>query len=62
MGASIFKKTKSSSFLLKAFQLREMGIVIAIVLVFGLALIKNSSYASTASIQQHLSGPTVVIL
>ena len=62
MGASIFKKTKSSSFLLKAFQLREMGIVIAIVLVFGLALIKNSSFASTASIQQLLSGPSVVIL
>ena len=62
MGASIYKKSRSSSFLLKAFQLREMGILIAIVLVFGLALIKNSSFASTASIQQLLSGPSVVIL
>ena len=62
MGASTSKKSNSSGFFLKAFQLREIGIVIAIVLVFGLALIKNSSFASTASIQQLLSGPSVVIL
>ena len=61
-GASIARKTKKSDFLLKALQLREMGIIVAIVLVFALALIKNSSFASTASIQQLLSGPSVVIL
>ncbi len=62
MGASKSKKSNTNSYLLKALQLREMAIVIAIVIVFVLAFIKNSSFASTASIQQLLSGPSVVIL
>jgi rhamnose transport system permease protein len=41
---------------------RELAIVVAIALVFVLTYFKNPSFASTASVQQMLSGPSIIIM
>lgn len=51
-----------ASLVTKILRFRELAIVVAIVLVFVLTYFKNSSFASTASIQQMLSGPSIIIM
>jgi rhamnose transport system permease protein len=41
---------------------RELGIAIAVILVFGLTTLKNSGFASELSIQQLLTGPSLIVL
>jgi rhamnose transport system permease protein len=52
----------SSSFVTRLLGFRELAIVVAIGLVFGATFLKNSSFASAASVQQLLSGPSIIIL
>ena len=52
----------TTSLFIKILKFRELAIVVAILLVFALTYFKNSSFASTASIQQMLSGPAIIIL
>jgi len=51
-----------ASFVTKILRFRELAIVVAILLVFVVTYFKNSSFASTASIQQMLSGPSIIML
>jgi rhamnose transport system permease protein len=51
-----------SSLVTKILRFRELAIVVAILLVFVLTYFKNSSFASGASVQQMLSGPSIIIL
>ncbi len=51
-----------TSFITKILRFRELAIVVAILLVFAATYFKNTSFASTASLQQLLSGPSIVIL
>jgi rhamnose transport system permease protein len=46
----------------KILRFRELAIVVAILLVFAVTYFKNSSFASVASVQQMLSGPSIVIM
>ncbi len=51
-----------ASLVTKILRFRELAIVVAILLVFVVTYFKNSSFASTASIQQMLSGPSIIML
>ncbi len=51
-----------TSFVTKILRFRELAIVVAIALVFVLTYFKNPSFASTASVQQMLSGPSIIIM
>jgi rhamnose transport system permease protein len=51
-----------TSLVTKILRFRELAIVVAILLVFVLTFFKNSSFASVASIQQMLSGPSIIIM
>jgi len=52
----------TTSLFMKILKFRELAIVVAILLVFALTYFKNSSFASAASIQQMLSGPSIIIM
>jgi rhamnose transport system permease protein len=41
---------------------RELAIVVAIVVVFGITTLKNTSFADAASVQQLLAGPSIIAL
>jgi rhamnose transport system permease protein len=51
-----------TSFVAKILRFRELAIVVAIALVFVLTYFKNPSFASTASVQQMLSGPSIIVM
>jgi rhamnose transport system permease protein len=51
-----------TSLITKILRFRELAIVVAILLVFAVTYFKNSSFASVASVQQMLSGPSIVIM
>ena len=56
------KAPEGTSFVTKILRFRELAIVVAIVLVFAVTYFKNSSFASVASVQQMLSGPSIIIM
>ena len=51
-----------ASLVTKILRFRELAILVAIALVFGATYLKNPSFASAASVQQMLSGPSIIIL
>ncbi len=53
---------EGTSLITKILRFRELAILVAIVLVFVLTYLKSSSFASTAAIQQLLSGPALIML
>lgn len=59
---SVATPVADTSLFTKILRFRELAIVVAILLVFVLTYFKNPSFASTASIQQMLSGPSIIIM
>ncbi len=51
-----------TSLITKILRFRELAILVAIALVFGLTYLKNPSFASGASVQQMLAGPSIIIM
>ncbi len=53
---------EGSTLVSRVLRFRELAILIAIVVVFGLTYLKNPSFGSVASVQQMLAGPSIIIM
>jgi rhamnose transport system permease protein len=62
LGVVVRQESWRDRFVTRVLQFRELAIAVATVLVFTLTWLNNSSFGSSASIQQLLSGPSVVII
>jgi rhamnose transport system permease protein len=62
LGVVVRQESWRDRFVTRVLQFRELAIAVATVLVFTLTWLNNSSFGGSASIQQLLSGPSVVII
>ena len=53
-------RSSSPSLVLQVLRFRELAIVVAILLVFGVTVLKDPSFANALSIQQLLAGPAII--